>query len=54
MRFYAYACVCVEKRIRMRKMLFGVKGAGDWALRENTLAYALNAAASEVEHGPTF
>ena len=59
MRFYAYACVCVEKRIRMRKItqwcaIFGVKGFNRKVLRKNTRAYAENARASKVELGSTF
>ena len=59
MRNYAYACVRVEKRMRMRKMtrvdaFSGVNGARAPALREITHANAANPAASKVEHGPTF
>ena len=61
MRFYAYAyaCVCVEKRTRMRKIMqwcaiFGVKGFNRKVLCKNTRVYAENARASKVELCSTF
>ena len=50
MRLNAYACVCVEKRIRMRKTtqrceFLSVNGVERRALCQNTHAYAENACA---------
>ena len=56
MRLDAYACVCVKKRIHMRKTtqwcaMLGVKGSRCEALRKKTHVYAEYARASKVELG---